>query len=70
MTLVVWVRPPLVPVIVIVARVRSALEAVTENVEDELAGLGENEPLTPPGRPLALRETWPEKPFFGVTVIV
>jgi hypothetical protein len=56
-TLVVWMRLPLEPVIVIVARVRTALEAETVKVEDVVAGLGENEPLTLLGRPLALNAT-------------
>ena len=71
--MVLALREPLVPVIVIVALARLALDAVTVRVE-LVAGAatvtGEKEPFTLEGRPLALRLTVPEKPLARVTVTV
>ena len=59
---------PLVPVIVIVGRLKNGtpLPVVTVSVELPVAGFVENEPLIPDGKPEAESVTEPEKPFDGV----
>jgi hypothetical protein len=70
-TFVVWVRLPLVPVIVSVDVPVGVLAAVfTFNVEELPAGLGVKLAVAPVGRPLTLNVTWPPNPPDGVTVIV
>jgi hypothetical protein len=68
-TVVVCVTVPLIPVIV-TADVPGGVLApvVTEQVEDEVAGVGVKLPLAPVGKPLAPNVTWPVKPLFGVIV--
>jgi hypothetical protein len=67
-TVVVWVRLPLVPVIVSVEVAVGVLAAVlTFNVEELPVGLGLKLAVAPVGRPLTLNVTWPPNPFEGVT---
>lgn len=63
---------PLVPVMVIVGRLKNGtpLPVVTVSVELPVVGFVENEPLIPDGKPDAERVTGPENPFDGVTVTV
>lgn len=61
---------PLVPVTVIVTFAKLAPDDVIVSVEDEVAGFGENVPVTCAGKPLTLRLTGPEKPLLGVIVTV
>lgn len=68
--LVLCERLPLVPVTVNVVRLNRSPDHVNVNVDEEVAGLGENDPLTPAGRPVTLRLTAPEKPLLGVMVTV
>ena len=70
-SVVLCVSEPLVPVIVSVVRVRRrAFDAVTVNVEVVAVGFGANEPLSPVPNPVALSDTEPANPFFGVIVTV
>ena len=67
----VCVSDPLVPVTVIVTdEAEGTLNEVTVSVEDVVAGLTENDPVTCAGRPLTLRLTGPENPLLGVIVTV
>ncbi len=65
---------PLVPVIVIVPlapnRPPAALFAVSVNVDEDVVGFGENEPLRPVVKPVAESVTGPLKPLVGVIVTV
>ena len=73
MSVVECVLPPPVPVIVIVVgekRVERALDATTVNVELELVGFGENEPLRPVVNPDAESDTGALNPFCAVIVTV
>ena len=65
-----WESAPLVPVTVTVTRANVAFDAVMVSVDDEVAGLGENDPVTLAGSPLTARLTGPEKPLLGVIVTV
>ncbi len=72
-TVVVWLKLPLLPVMVRVALPAGVLEVVdTVRVEVVLplieAGL--NEAVAPAGRPLTLSVTVPLNPFKAVTVVV
>jgi hypothetical protein len=68
---VVCVKPPDVPVIVIVmVPVVAVLLAVSANVLTLVVLLGLNDAVTPLAKPDADRPTLPAKPFCGVTVIV
>ena len=59
---------PDVPVIVRVYWPRAAvLLPVNVNSVVALVGLGENEAVTPLGRPDTDRVTWPAKPYCGLT---
>src|SRR5207237_1154793 len=58
-----WLRAPLVPVIVSVKIPTGELVAVvTVRVDVEVPGLGLNVPVTPVGSPLTLNVTWLAKP--------
>jgi hypothetical protein len=71
LTVVVWVKVPEVPVTVTVeVPVAAELLAVSFNALVVVALAGLNAAVTPLGRPEAISATLPEKPFFGVTVIV
>jgi len=71
LTVVVWVRPPDMPVIVMVTVPMVApLEAVNVNALVLFAGFVPNVAVTPLGTPEAERETLPLKPLIGVTVMV
>ncbi len=72
MTLVVWVREPDVPVMVIVYVPRGVPEAVVIVIVDEvpLAGLGLKPVVLFAGCPLAERVTEPAKPEIRVIVTV
>ena len=73
LTVVVWVRLPLVPRIVIVyVRLVVVLRVATVIVEDPepLMDAGLNVTVAPLGAPLWLRLTAPENPFSPVTVTV
>jgi hypothetical protein len=61
-------RLPLTPVTVNVTREKPARDEVTVSVEEAVVGFGENDAVTPAGRPLTLRVTLPEKPLLGVIV--
>ncbi len=68
-TVVVCVRLPLTPVIVIVEVASGALGlGVTERVDDPVAGFGVKLPVAPLGSPLTLSVTWPVKPPVGLIV--
>ena len=68
---VLWLRPPLTPVIVKVAFVGAMpVVVVTVSTDEFVAGLGLNAPLAPEGRPLTLRATGPLKPPTGLIVMV
>jgi hypothetical protein len=68
---VVFVRPPEVPVMATVAGPAIAvLEAVSVKVLVLVAGLGLKEAVTPVGKPVADKVTLPLKPFCGVRAIV
>jgi len=71
-TVVVWVRPPEVPVMVTVVGPLPGAElpAVSVKVLDVVELVGLNEAVTPLGRPEAAKVTLPVKPFVGVTVTV
>jgi hypothetical protein len=70
LTLVVWVRVPLVPVTVTVAApVVAVLEAVKVRVLVPVVDGGLKLAVTPVGKPLALNATLPLKPPAGVTVM-
>jgi len=70
-TVLLWVKPPAVPVIVTVAvPVAAALLAIRVRVLEAVAGLGLNDAVTPLGRPEADKVTLLVKPPCGVTVIV
>jgi hypothetical protein len=65
---VVSIRVPEVPVIVTVASpVAAALLAVSVRVLEPLVGFGENDAVTPLGRPDAARLTLPVNPYWGTT---
>jgi hypothetical protein len=68
-TFALWLRLPLVPVIVSV-ELPLLPPAVTVRVDVDPVGLGEKDAVAPAGRPLTLSVTCPEKPFVGVTVTV
>jgi hypothetical protein len=74
LSVVVFVKPPELPVMVTVTvPVAAVLLAVNVNVlllVGELVGLGLNAAITPLGRVEVDRVTLPLKPFCGVTVIV
>lgn len=65
---------PLVPVIVSVPlapkRPATALFAVRVNVDEDVIGFGENEPLRPVVKPVAESVTGPLNPLVGVIVTV
>ena len=62
------VRDPDVPVIVTVLVAKTAaLLAVRVNAEPPVVGLGDQEAVTPAGRPLAARVTGPENPYCEMT---
>jgi hypothetical protein len=63
-------RLPLTPVTVNVTREKPARDEVTVSVEEEVAGSGENDPVTPAGSPVTLRLTAPVNPLLGVIVTV
>jgi len=66
-TVVVCVNVPLTPVIVSVEVPYGVLViAVTERVDDAVAGFGAKLPLAPPGSPLTLSVTWPLKLPIGL----
>jgi hypothetical protein len=70
-TVVVCIRPPLVPVIVsgnVPGAVFDLVEMVS--VEVDVAGFGLNEAVVRLGRPLTLRLTEPLKPLIGEMVTV
>lgn len=68
--LVVFVTVPLIPVIVTGYVPGAVVElVVTENVDEDVAGLGAKLPTAPLGNPLALKVTWPVKPPLGVIVM-
>jgi hypothetical protein len=68
---VVFTRPPDVPVIVTVAvPIAAVASAVNVSVLLLVAGLGLNAAVTPLGKPPADRVTLPLKPFAGVMLIV
>jgi hypothetical protein len=65
------VRLPPVPAMVTGNEpVAVAPDVVTESVDEEVAGFGSNDAVTPLGSPLWLRLTEPVKPPLGVVVIV
>ena len=71
LSVVVCVRPPETPVMVIVDVPSVAEpEAVSVNVLVDDVGFGLNPAVTPPGKPEALKVGLPVKPFTGTTVIV
>jgi hypothetical protein len=68
-SVVVWVKLPEVPVIVIVDVPEAAvLAAAIVNVVELVELVGLNEAVTPLGRPLAEKETAPANPLIGTTV--
>src|SRR5262252_4715508 len=68
---VVWLRVPLVPVTVTVADpVVAVVEAVKVRVLAPVVDAGLKLAVTPAGKPLAVSETLPLKPFSRLTVIV
>ena len=68
---VVWLREPETPVIVIVlVPLVAELLTVSVRVLVPVAGFGLNDAVTPVPRPLADKVTLPVKPLEGVTVIV
>src|SRR5215471_15776358 len=70
-TVAVWVRPPLVPVIVtLVIPVAAEAEAVKVKALVPVVDAGLKLAVTPAGKPLAARATEPVKPFNGWTVMV
>jgi hypothetical protein len=70
-TVVVAVKVPEVPMIVTVAiPVAAVLLAVVVNVLVLAVLAGLNDAVTPAGKPVATRLTFPLKPFAGVTLIV
>jgi hypothetical protein len=71
-TVVVWLRLPLVPVIVTVAdpRVAVLLAVRVRLVLLPVVGVGLNAAVTPVGKPLAVKATLPVKPPVRVMVIV
>jgi hypothetical protein len=69
-TVVVAVMPPLVPVMVILEVPFLAPEVLRVRIEEPVAGLLENDAVTPEGSPDAFRLTEPVNPSTGVIVIV
>ena len=73
MTLTVWTRPPLFPVMVSVYGPEGVVRVVVmlsfELVPVLLVGLGENVPVGPDGETPREKMTWPLKPFTRVIVI-
>lgn len=71
-TLVVWLRVPLVPVMVMVKVFTGVvLEVATESVEDApVAGFGLNVAVVPTGTPVALKVTPPVNPPVRVKLMV
>jgi hypothetical protein len=68
---VVLVKPPDVPVTVMVAvPVEAEALAVKVSVLVDVAGFVLKLPVTPLGSPEADKLTWPLKPFAGITLIV
>jgi hypothetical protein len=66
-TVVVWVRLPATPVIVSVYEPATVVAPTsTFSVDEEVAGFGVNEEVTPAGAPLRLSVTLPLNPFAGV----
>jgi hypothetical protein len=69
-TVVEWVRAPLVPVIVSVYEPKAAVPVFTVNVELPVVGLGLKLALAPDGTPVTLNVTDPVNPLSGVSVAV
>ena len=75
MTVTVCTGLPLVPAPVIVSVyvpegvVRAVVMLSFELVPVVVVGLDENVPVTPDGKPLRVKPTWPVKPFTRVIVI-
>lgn len=68
-TVAVWIKAPLVPVIVSVEVPTEVVEVVvTFRVEVAVAGFVVKEPMAPVGSPLKLSVTCPVKPRIGVIV--
>jgi hypothetical protein len=70
---VLWLRLPLVPVIVseyVCSAVEEVVVMVRVDEPDPVIEAGEKVTFAPAGAPLALRFTVPLKPLCGVTVIV
>ena len=62
------VRLPEVPVIVtVLVPMLAELAAVSVSVELPVAGFGENEAVTPVGKPVTDRLTFPVKPYCEIT---
>ena len=71
LTMVVWVKPPDVPVMVTAAvPVVAVLLAVSVSTLVPVVGLVVKEAVTPAGSPEAVRVTLPVKPAIGLTVTV
>jgi hypothetical protein len=70
-TVVVWVRLPEMPVMVIVAEPTGAvLDAVSVRMLVPVVLVGLNDAVTPDGRPLAVKATDPVKLLIPLTVMV
>ena len=69
--MVLFVRPPLTPVIVSLEVPRAVLDdVVIVNVDELVVGLGLNVPVVRDGSPLILKLTLPVKPAVGTIVMV